>query len=214
MPVVICNNLYSMSARIVRHYCKHCDADPFDDKLQYRRHLSHNHFICPYDECYRRFGSRDDLIQRWIITQHSFYCHTCKGGLDTVNELRKHYCVPPSVGIECEVCRMVAPNKEAYERHWEDTAGDDRHIRCSECCKIFHGSNELRQVRLYSLSPFIDGPISCNTPYCCKCQFLQTFSHEFTAHANPPQSSVWVCLLREHVSLVLRHVPSCRNWVL
>jgi len=120
-------------------------------------HMSKEHNVCCSiaTECMQQFNSREELIKHWILTSHIYYCHICVGGLLTKHNLVTHPCGPRKDaivgGIKCPVCRMMAPDQETYDKHWEDTAQDSRHFRCKDCHQVFAEENALRQV--YRLLP-------------------------------------------------------------
>jgi hypothetical protein len=105
----------------------------------------------------QQFDCRNELIKHWVLTSHKYYCHVCDGGYRSKDEFVTHDCPPRRDaiigGIRCPVCEMMAPNQEAYDKHWEDTVQDTRHFRCEQCLKVFTEENALRMVRPITLHP-------------------------------------------------------------
>lgn len=132
--------------------CRTCNQWSSYDEHTIAVHLSKQHNICwsAANPCMQQFSSRQELVRHWMLTSHCSYCHICDGGCRSKEHLADHVCTPRTDaiigGIRCPVCDMMAPNQEAYDRHFEDTAQDSRHFRCTQCYRIFAEENALRMV--------------------------------------------------------------------
>ena len=153
-------------------------------------HRSRVHFVCPDQSCKAKFDTRRLLAYHWVATQHRYYCHVCDGGLSSVDALLEHDCKPKT--ITCQVCKMIAPDQDTYDQHWQDTVGDLRHCRCQICKVVFRTGHALEQVNDIPF-PFCQS----NPPAYC-----------IPALQSPQTSKHHMHILPQQLLLLLRHDPS------
>ncbi|VVC41588.1 Hypothetical protein CINCED_3A020509 [Cinara cedri] len=108
----------------VTHVCKYCDKR-FASKLSLDRHVNCTHNITPLEfqcvKCNAYFDTIDKmenhLVVHYINHSSTFSCNHCDRKFSTYAAKNKHIDLEHMVEIECDICHVVLPNKEAMDKH-------------------------------------------------------------------------------------------------
>ncbi|XP_050425484.1 zinc finger protein 85-like [Adelges cooleyi] len=139
--------------------CKFCDKR-FAQNQTLERHINtmHNNsesleFQCV--KCNAYFETLDEmedhLVVHYINPSNSFSCSYCKRSFNSYLAMNKHIDVEHVVKVECSICHMVLPTKEAMEKHnvsvHKPKTNGNKKYECTKCKKCFHGLKDILNHR-------------------------------------------------------------------
>ncbi|XP_050536777.1 zinc finger protein 525-like [Daktulosphaira vitifoliae] len=141
------------------HKCKLCDKQ-FSQKQALERHINTYHntaspleFQCV--KCNAYFDSMDEMEDHLVIhytnPSNGFSCNNCDRTFTTFVALNKHIDLEHTVQIECNICHVVLPSKEAMEKHnnsvHRKNKSNNQKYECTNCKKCFNSLKDILNHR-------------------------------------------------------------------
>lgn len=140
------------------HVCTHCDKR-FSNKQGLDRHISCTHNNIPLEfqcvKCPAYFDTmekmEDHLVVHYINPSNTFICNHCDRSFTTFAAKNKHIDLEHMVEIECSICHVVLPTKEAMDKHnnsvHQPKKKENKTYACTTCGKYFSGIKDVLSHR-------------------------------------------------------------------
>ncbi|XP_022174312.1 zinc finger protein 652-A-like [Myzus persicae] len=147
----------------VTHICKYCEKR-FSNKLSLDRHANCHHNETPLEfqcvTCNAYFDTmdkmEDHLVVHYTSPSSTFSCNHCDRMFTTYAAKNKHIDVEHMIEIECGICHVVLPTKEAMDKHnnsvHQPKKKENKMYECTTCGKYFSGIKEVLSHRETHLS--------------------------------------------------------------
>lgn len=153
----------SLHNDIVHHMCKHCDKK-FFNKQGLDRHMNCSHNKIPLEfqcvKCNAYFETmdkmEDHLVVHYMSPSSSFICNHCDRSFTTYAAKNKHIDLEHMIEIECDICHVVLPTKEAMDKHnnsvHQPKKKGNKTYACTTCGKCFSSIKDVLSHREIHLS--------------------------------------------------------------
>ncbi|XP_025206027.1 zinc finger protein 34-like isoform X1 [Melanaphis sacchari] len=147
----------------VTHVCKYCEKR-FSNKQTLDRHTSCHHNETPLEfqcvKCNAYFDTmdkmEDHLVVHYTSPSSTFSCNHCDRMFTTYAAKNKHIDLEHMIEIECGICHVVLPTKEAMDKHnnsvHQPKKKENKMYECTTCGKYFSGIKEVLNHRETHLS--------------------------------------------------------------
>ncbi|XP_015377957.1 PREDICTED: zinc finger and BTB domain-containing protein 41-like, partial [Diuraphis noxia] len=147
----------------VTHICKYCEKR-FSNKQSLDRHTNCHHNETPLEfqcvTCNAYFDTldkmEDHLVVHYTSPSNSFSCNHCDRIFTTYAAKNKHIDLEHMIEIECGICHVVLPTKEAMDKHnnsvHQPKKKENKMYECTTCGKYFSGIKEVLSHRETHLS--------------------------------------------------------------
>lgn len=138
----------------VTYVCKYCERR-FSNKQVLDRHVSCHHNITPLEfqcvKCNAYFDTMDKMENHLVVhytnPSNTFSCNHCNRTFNTYAAKNKHTDLEHMVGIECDICHVVLPNKEAMDKHTNSVhrpkKKPNQMYACTTCGKYFSSIKDI-----------------------------------------------------------------------
>lgn len=145
------------------HICKYCDKR-FSKKSSVDRHIESHHSNSPLEfqcvKCHAYFDTmdkmEDHLVVHYASPSNLFSCNQCDRLFTTYAAKNKHIDLEHVFEIECDICHVVLPTKEAMEKHnnsvHQPKKKGDKMYACTKCGKYCSGIKDILNHRKTHLS--------------------------------------------------------------
>lgn len=151
-----CQNIYKTSGLLKRHtalhhdthVCKHCNKK-FSNKHSLERHINTHHNVTPLEfqcvKCSAYFDTldkmEDHLVIHYMSPSSTFICNHCDRSFATYAAKNKHIDLEHMIEVECDICHVVLPTKEAMDKHnnsvHQPKKKENKTYACTTCGKYF-----------------------------------------------------------------------------
>lgn len=142
----------------VTHVCKYCEKI-FSNKPSLERHISCHDNETPLEfqcvKCNAYFDSldkmEDHLVVHYTSPSSTFNCDHCDRSFTTYTAKNKHIDLEHMIEIQCGICHVVLPTKEAMHKHTNSVhqpkKKENKMYECTTCGKYFSGIKEILSHR-------------------------------------------------------------------
>lgn len=142
----------------VTYICEYCKKR-FTNKQGLDRHINYNHNVTPLEfqcvKCNAYFDTMDKMEDHFVVhytsPSNSFSCNHCDRTFTTFAAKNKHVDLEHMVEIECSICHVVLPTKEALNKHNNNVhkpkTNGNKMYACNTCGKYFPGIKEILKHR-------------------------------------------------------------------
>lgn len=147
----------------VTHICKYCEKR-FSNKQSLDRHVNCHLNETPLEfqcvKCNAYFDTmdkmEDHLVVHYTSPASTFSCNHCDRTFTTYAAKNKHIDLEHMIEIECAICHVVLPTKEAMDKHnnsvHQPKKKENKMYECTTCGKYFSGIKEVLNHREIHLS--------------------------------------------------------------
>lgn len=145
------------------HVCKYCEKR-FSNKQTLDRHINSQHNITPLEfqcvKCNAYFDTmdkmEDHLVVHYTNPSSTFSCNLCDRTFTSYAAKNKHIDLEHMVEIECDICHVVLPTKEAMDKHnisvHQPKKKGNKKYACTTCGKCFSDIKDILNHREIHLS--------------------------------------------------------------
>lgn len=142
----------------VLHICNSCDKK-FPNKQSLERHINTQHNITPLEfqcvKCNAYFDTmdkmEDHLVVHYTNPSSTFTCNHCDQSFTTFAAKNKHIDLEHIIEIECSICHVILPTKEAMDKHnnsvHQPKKKGNKMYACTNCGKYFSTIKEVLKHR-------------------------------------------------------------------
>lgn len=140
------------------HFCEHCDKR-FSNKQSLERHINTSHKVTPLEfqcvKCNADFDTvdkmEDHLVIHYMDPSSIFTCNHCGRSFTTFAAKNKHIDLEHMIEIECSICHVVLPTKEAMDKHnnsvHQPKKTGNKTYACTTCGKCFTDIKDILNHR-------------------------------------------------------------------
>lgn len=140
------------------HICEHCDKK-FSNKHSFERHINIYHKVSKLEfqcvKCNADFDTmdkmEDHLVIHYMDPSSIFMCNHCDRTFTTSAAKNKHIDLEHMTEVECNICYVILPSKEALDKHNNSVhqpkkTGNKTYV-CTTCSKCFTGIKDILNHR-------------------------------------------------------------------
>lgn len=158
----VCSIYYKTPGLLKRHtsvhhliqICKYCDKT-FSNKLSLERHINNHHKLTPLEfqcvKCNAYFDTmdkmEDHLVVHYTNPSSTFNCNNCDRSFTTYAARNKHIDLEHMIEMECNICHVVLPSKEAMDKHnnsvHQPKKTGNKMYECNTCRKYFPSIKDI-----------------------------------------------------------------------
>lgn len=140
------------------HACKYC-VKRFTNKQSLYRHINCYHNITPLEfqcvKCNAYFDTidkmEDHLVVHYINPSNTISCNHCDRSFTTLAAKNKHIDLDHMTEVECNICHVILPNKDAMDKHnnsvHQPKKKGNKMYACNTCGKYFSNVKEILSHR-------------------------------------------------------------------
>lgn len=135
------------------HFCNYCEKR-FSNKMSLDRHVA-VHNVTPLEfqcvKCNAYFDAMDKMEDHLVIhytnPSNTFSCNHCNRSFTSQVAKNKHIDLEHNIEIQCSICHIVLPTKEAMDKHdssvHQPKKSGTKMYACNTCGKYFNSIKNI-----------------------------------------------------------------------